>query len=113
MASKKKRANLPALSQLQVEQAVRAALLEDLGLAGDVTSDATIPANAKAVAQLNSREEGIIAGLGLFGVAVGTYSSVFIAAPILLADKRKVVITSGVMVAFLMVSGIAATVMGI
>ena len=65
MASKKKRANLPALSQLQVEQAVRAALLEDLGLAGDVTSDATIPAAAKAVAHMSSREDGVVAGLSL------------------------------------------------
>ena len=60
MAAKKKRANLPALSQLQVEQAVRAALLEDLGLAGDVTSDATIPAAAKAVAHMSSREDGVV-----------------------------------------------------
>ena len=65
MAAKKKQANLPALSQLQVEEAVRAALLEDLGLAGDVTSDATIPASARAVAHMNCREDGIIAGLGL------------------------------------------------
>lgn len=65
MAVKKQRANLPALSQLQVEEAVRAALLEDLGLAGDVTSDATIPATAKAVAHMNSREDGVVAGLAL------------------------------------------------
>ena len=49
MASKNTKAHLPTLSALQVEEAVRAALLEDLGLAGDVTSDATIPAKAKAV----------------------------------------------------------------
>ena len=48
----------------------------------------------------------------LFGVAVGTYSSVFIAAPILLADKRKVVITSGIVAVFLIVSGIGFTVAG-
>ena len=65
MPSKKSKAHLPTLSALQVEEAVRAALLEDLGLAGDVTSDATIPAKAKAVAQMNSREDGIIAGLAL------------------------------------------------
>ena len=65
MSTLKRRANLPALSQLQVDEAVRAALLEDLGLAGDVTSDATIPAAAKAVAQMNSREDGVVAGLAL------------------------------------------------
>ncbi|MEP1205874.1 MAG: carboxylating nicotinate-nucleotide diphosphorylase [Rhizobiaceae bacterium] len=57
--------NLPSLSQLQVQEAVGAALLEDLGLAGDVTSDATIPATAKASALMNSREDGVIAGLAL------------------------------------------------
>ena len=57
--------HLPELPDIMVEKAVRTALLEDLGLAGDVTSDATIPANAKAVAVLNSRENGVVAGLGL------------------------------------------------
>ena len=65
MAGKKSKAHLPTLSALMVEDAVRAALLEDLGLAGDVTSDATIPASAKAVAELNSREDGIVSGLAL------------------------------------------------
>ncbi|MEL6965920.1 MAG: carboxylating nicotinate-nucleotide diphosphorylase [Pseudomonadota bacterium] len=55
----------PALSPLMVQDAVRAALREDLGLAGDVTSDATIPAEATAVAVLNCREEGVLAGLSL------------------------------------------------
>ncbi len=34
--------NLPRLSPLVVEPLVRAALLEDLGLAGDITSNARI-----------------------------------------------------------------------
>ena len=55
--------NAPTLSSIAVEDAVRAALREDLGLAGDVTSDATIPADATAVAILNSREKGVLAGL--------------------------------------------------
>ncbi|MEM1317746.1 MAG: carboxylating nicotinate-nucleotide diphosphorylase [Pseudomonadota bacterium] len=46
-----------------VQEAVRAALREDLGLAGDVTSDATIPVNATARAVMNSREEGVLAGI--------------------------------------------------
>ncbi|MEL6735889.1 MAG: carboxylating nicotinate-nucleotide diphosphorylase, partial [Pseudomonadota bacterium] len=53
----------PALSPILIEDAVRMALREDLGLAGDVTSDATIPADAKAKAVLNSRETGVLAGL--------------------------------------------------
>ncbi|MEM8749528.1 MAG: carboxylating nicotinate-nucleotide diphosphorylase [Pseudomonadota bacterium] len=55
--------NPPSLPPLVIEQAVRAALEEDLGLAGDVTSDATIPADATARAVMNCREQGVIAGL--------------------------------------------------
>ncbi len=65
MAANKQTAHLPALSQLQIDKAVQAALLEDLGLAGDVTSDATIPASVRAIAHMNSREEGLISGLAL------------------------------------------------
>ncbi|MCC0020435.1 MAG: carboxylating nicotinate-nucleotide diphosphorylase [Nitratireductor sp.] len=48
-----------------VEEAVRAALLEDLGRAGDITTDATIPADARAKAVLATREDGILSGLPL------------------------------------------------
>lgn len=48
-----------------VEDAVRRALGEDLGLAGDLTSQATIPVGAKATATLSAREPGVIAGLPL------------------------------------------------
>ena len=41
----------------------------------------------------------------LFGILVGTYSSVFVAAPILLADKRKVVRVFAVIVGFLALTG--------
>ncbi len=57
--------NLPKLPPLLVDKAVRSALLEDLGLAGDVTSDATIGADATAIAVMNAREEGIICGLDI------------------------------------------------
>ncbi len=53
----------PSLPSIVIEDAVRAALHEDLGRSGDITSDATIPASAKAKAVLNSREEGVIAGV--------------------------------------------------
>ena len=46
-----------------VEKAVLAALEEDLGLAGDLTSQATLPPQATASAVLASREAGVIAGL--------------------------------------------------
>ena len=55
----------PSLSPIVVEDAVRAALREDLGLAGDVTSDSTVPADARAVAVLNCRENGVLSGLPL------------------------------------------------
>lgn len=48
-----------------VDKAVLAALEEDLGLAGDLTSQATLPPHATASAVLAAREPGIIAGLAL------------------------------------------------
>ncbi|HEX4634847.1 MAG TPA: carboxylating nicotinate-nucleotide diphosphorylase [Rhizomicrobium sp.] len=50
-------------SQLLVEPQVRAALEEDLGRAGDITSDLTIPADKQAIARLIARKPGRIAGL--------------------------------------------------
>ncbi|WP_075997898.1 carboxylating nicotinate-nucleotide diphosphorylase [Salaquimonas pukyongi] len=55
----------PHLSPILIEEAVRAALLEDLGRAGDITSNATIPADAGARAVLASREDGILSGMEL------------------------------------------------
>jgi len=55
----------PSLPRLMIEDAVRAALLEDLGRAGDITTNATIAPDATATAELASREDGVIAGLGL------------------------------------------------
>lgn len=51
---------LPALI---VEPIVRHALLEDLGRAGDITSEATIPADRKARVVAIARQPGAIAGL--------------------------------------------------
>ncbi len=53
------------LSRIIVERAVTAALEEDLGLAGDLTSQATLAPTDMAVAVLSAREPGIIAGLDL------------------------------------------------
>ena len=51
------------LPPMLVEEAVRAALAEDLGRAGDVTTQATIPDSARARAAIVARDEGIVAGL--------------------------------------------------
>lgn len=50
---------------LLVGDAVRAALREDLGRAGDITSAATIPAGARARAAIVARQPGVLAGLPL------------------------------------------------
>jgi nicotinate-nucleotide pyrophosphorylase (carboxylating) len=49
--------------RLIIEPIVRAALLEDLGRAGDITSDAIVPAEAQIEAVMAARQPGIIAGL--------------------------------------------------
>jgi nicotinate-nucleotide pyrophosphorylase (carboxylating) len=49
--------------RLLIEPAVRAALLEDLGLAGDVTSTAVIPADHRSTVIMAARKQGVVAGL--------------------------------------------------
>jgi nicotinate-nucleotide pyrophosphorylase (carboxylating) len=48
-----------------VEHVVHAALAEDLGAAGDITSAATIPSDARATATFGARKPGTLAGLPL------------------------------------------------
>lgn len=55
--------SLPPLPRLMIEPAVRAALAEDLGRAGDVTSNAVIPAGTRTRAELRARQAGVAAGL--------------------------------------------------
>jgi len=57
--------DIPELSPLLVQKLVRAALEEDLGRAGDITTQATIPIEASAKASISSREAGVVAGLAL------------------------------------------------
>lgn len=57
------------LPRLLIEPLVRAALVEDLGRAGDLTTDAIIPAEATAEVAIVSREPGVIAGLTCAGLA--------------------------------------------
>jgi nicotinate-nucleotide pyrophosphorylase (carboxylating) len=54
---------LTPLPTLLVEPIVRQALIEDLGRAGDITSDAIAPADRIARTAMASRQEGVIAGL--------------------------------------------------
>ena len=54
---------LPKLSELLIEPCVRAALLEDLGRAGDITTDAVIEPGTQTRVALAAREAGAIAGL--------------------------------------------------
>ena len=46
-----------------VDDFVRRTLAEDLGTGGDVTSNATIPADAHFVAEMNARQEIVVAGI--------------------------------------------------
>jgi nicotinate-nucleotide pyrophosphorylase (carboxylating) len=57
------------LPAIMIEPLVRAALLEDLGRAGDLTSDAIAPADLVATAPLVARQAGVIAGLDLAALA--------------------------------------------
>jgi nicotinate-nucleotide pyrophosphorylase (carboxylating) len=55
--------SIPPLPAIMIEPAVRAALLEDLGRAGDLTTDAIVPADARTTCALVARQAGVVAGL--------------------------------------------------
>jgi nicotinate-nucleotide pyrophosphorylase (carboxylating) len=57
--------SVPSLATFMIEPLVRAALLEDLGRAGDITTDAIVPASARASTALVARQAGVVAGLDL------------------------------------------------
>ena len=57
------------LPQELVDAAVATALAEDLGLAGDITSAATIPAEARASGAIATRKAGVAAGVQLVEAA--------------------------------------------
>jgi nicotinate-nucleotide pyrophosphorylase (carboxylating) len=54
---------VPPLPRLMFETQVRHALLEDLGRAGDITTDAIIPPTETAKTALVARKAGVVAGL--------------------------------------------------
>src|SRR5215468_4849554 len=60
---------LSPLPILMIEAPVRAALLEDLGRAGDLTTDAIVPATLEAETALVARQSGVVAGLGVAALA--------------------------------------------
>jgi nicotinate-nucleotide pyrophosphorylase (carboxylating) len=57
------------LPDIMLEPLARAALLEDLGRAGDITTDAIIPPGQKWKGALVARQKGVIAGLDLARLA--------------------------------------------
>ena len=61
--------NLLPMSPITIEPLVRAALLEDLGRAGDLTTDAIVPVDLVATTVLTAREAGVVAGLDLAALA--------------------------------------------
>jgi nicotinate-nucleotide pyrophosphorylase (carboxylating) len=92
---------LPAqLPRLLVDRAVAAALEEDLGLAGDLTSQATLTPTAQATASLSAREAGVIAGLDLAAAAFRLVGDGVVFTP-LVADGDRIE-----------VGGVVATVTG-
>jgi nicotinate-nucleotide pyrophosphorylase (carboxylating) len=60
---------LVPLPTLLIEPIVRQALLEDLGRAGDITTDAIAPPDCVARTMMAARQEGVVAGLELAALA--------------------------------------------
>ncbi len=54
---------LPSLPPIIYQQVIRDSLREDLGRAGDLTTDAIVPEGLKVQADLRTRQEGRVAGL--------------------------------------------------
>lgn len=57
--------DIPPLPSILLEPLVRAALLEDLGRAGDLTSSAIVPAGRRVRMDMVARRPGVVAGLDL------------------------------------------------
>ncbi|MGQ0533188.1 MAG: carboxylating nicotinate-nucleotide diphosphorylase [Caulobacteraceae bacterium] len=61
--SSQERTTLPPLPDVVIEPIVKLALAEDLGAAGDVTTDALIDPETQGLWALRAREAGVLAGL--------------------------------------------------
>jgi nicotinate-nucleotide pyrophosphorylase (carboxylating) len=70
MAGAAERVGPDALPDLMIEPIVLAALAEDLGRAGDITSQACIPADARLKAAFVARKTGVVAGLACARLAM-------------------------------------------
>jgi len=60
---------LVPLPEILIEPIVRQALLEDLGRAGDITTDAIVPAGSIVRTVMAARQDGVVAGLDLAAIA--------------------------------------------
>lgn len=58
-----------SLPDLVLEPIIRAALMEDLGQYGDVTTRAVIPSDTRYSARLNAREQGVVSGMQIARIA--------------------------------------------
>ena len=75
---------IPPLPDIVLEPIVRLALSEDLGRAGDLTTDATIPPDTNMAVNIVGRKNGVIAGLDAASLAlrmIDTSVSLDIATP--------------------------------
>ena len=63
--------HLVPLPRLMIEPIVRAALMEDLGRAGDITTDAIVPASLTMNAVIAARQDGVISGIDAAVIAFG------------------------------------------
>lgn len=63
---------IPPLPDVMLEPLVRMALLEDLGRAGDLTTDTIVPAAARARMTVRARQQGVVAGLDLARLTFAT-----------------------------------------
>ncbi|MGG7568046.1 carboxylating nicotinate-nucleotide diphosphorylase [Rhodovulum sp. DZ06] len=77
------------LPPLLVEDMVRAALREDFGRAGDVTSAAVVPEAAEATAVMASREHGVLCGAD-FGRAAFAAQDAGLSVELLMRDGARV-----------------------
>ena len=57
------------LPQTLVDEAIAEALREDLGLAGDITTDATVSPDVRASGVIGARKAGVVAGIQLVETA--------------------------------------------
>jgi nicotinate-nucleotide pyrophosphorylase (carboxylating) len=74
----------------EYDDVVRRALDEDLGAAGDVTTRATVPADATATGRLVVRQAGVVAGLDVAAAVFGLVSAGALRFDAALADGARV-----------------------